>query len=476
MVTMKKYNPSNRTRILICDDDVLIQKSLQMTLSPEYELEFASRPCEAIAKAKKTDYQIALVDIEFYGKKDGLTILKEIRSESEGTVLIVFSGHSDFSTIREAMRNGASDYILKDTDPEEIRLSIRRAEAKFASLRNERQLQFEVNKNQDFKIIGNHPVIEKIQKTILKLKNSKENILIQGETGTGKELVARQLRKRDGFGNWRPFVTVDSSTIQSTIAESILFGNEKGAFTGALEKRLGLFEQADGGILYFDEIGNMPLEIQNKLLRAIQEKEIRRVGSQKTIRVDVQIIAATNSCLDSLCNRGEFKRDLLTRINVIPIHVPSLRERKEDIPSLIQEFTKGTNINFTAPALGHLMDYSWPGNIRELKNLVAYLNVMSESPIVKSDDLPPQIKSRVSQPSHLSELTSKSAEKISDKEDFQNYANGFYAQIKAYEKAILSSAYNQYDRNISLTARNLKMDRSHLYSKLKAYEINRPAH
>ena len=296
-------------------------------------------------------------------------------------------------------------------------------------------------------------------------------VIIFGETGTGKEVIARNLRKNFEDGTLEPFVAVDSGTIQSSVAESMLFGYEKGAFTGAEKATRGFFEEADGGCIYFDEIANMPLEIQNKLLRVFQEKEVLRIGSSKPISLDFRVICATNQNLDSLAKQGKFKEDLLQRLNVLQIQIPPLRERTEDIPLLLEYFSEVLRnglpkLIFLPETLAVIQQYPFPGNIRELSNLVLYLYSMSETQEISPLDLPP--KFHLSQDSKATP-DSKTGNAV---EQFNLNIKNFYKAVEGFEKKFLDQEYKTLDGNISRMAVELGMDRSYLHSKLKNYGIH----
>jgi len=297
--------------------------------------------------------------------------------------------------------------------------------------------------------------IQELRRLIEKFRESSANVVIFGETGCGKEVVARQLRGRSPDGSLAPFVSVDSATIQGSTAESVLFGHEKGAFTGAERLSKGVFEEADRGIVYFDEIANMPLDIQAKLLRVIQEKEITRLGSTKTIRLDFRVICATNRELEEMTGQGQFKEDLLQRLNVLPIRIPPLRERSEDIPLLVSHFLRRSidrlGFEFTDEAIAALQNYQWPGNVRELINVITFTTTMAERELIDLADLPPRIREGGS----------------------KTRAQGtFYDQVANFEKAILAQAYSGCGGNISKLALSLGMDRSHLYTKLREHELH----
>jgi DNA-binding NtrC family response regulator len=281
-------------------------------------------------------------------------------------------------------------------------------------------------------------------------------VLIWGETGTGKELIARSLRPIREDGTLGPFVSVDSATIMESTAESMLFGHEKGAFTGADRTRPGLFEQADGGVLFFDELANMPLSIQQKLLRVLQEKEVTRMGSERCIKLNFRIVAATNQDLEALVGSGKFQADLLQRLNVLPIQLPPLRERREDIESLVAHFLKksahSSTREMSPEALVLLQRYSWPGNIRELQNVIEYAMTMTDQKVLEPGDLPERIRA------HLSSQSQKEA-------------STFYEKIIRFERSLLEEALRGPYNSVSELATQLGMDRSHLYTKLKQHGL-----
>jgi len=321
-------------------------------------------------------------------------------------------------------------------------------------------------------LIGNSQSLQELRRVINKVKFNNLNILITGETGTGKEIVARLIRKTLPSQQKEPFVAVDSATIQSTIAESMLFGHEKGAFTGADKQQKGLFELANGGVIYFDEIANMPLDIQSKLLRVLQEKEIRRIGATNTIPLNFRIIAATNKNLDEMVKNGEFKADLYQRLNVLPIFVKPLKARTSDIPILIEHFLTNNishknELVFSNDAILALEEYPWPGNIRELKNMVGYVSTMTDGDVINVDNLPNDIFLFANN----AEFSRKNK---NSSEFFSNSQKNFYDIITDFEKHFLKKEYSLENGRISTIARKLQMDRSHLTQKLINYGIHMP--
>lgn len=453
-------------RILICDDDSLFQAAVQASLGNKYQVDCVSHTDQAKTALSKKAYSIMLLDIQMRTPEEGLDALPELREANPDLAVIITSGFTDYDYLRRAMQLGAADFLRKDFHPNELIHTLDRV---FTRLQNDsknkaKDNELEKNQNQHL-LIGNSPFIQQLKKQLEKIKTATSmNVLITGETGTGKEVVARQLRMKDSTGFYLPFIAMDSATIQQSTAESILFGHEKGAFTGADQMKKGIFEDANGGIVYFDELGNMSLDIQAKLLRVLQEKEVTRLGSNKNIPVDFRIVAATNLNLDEVSQKGEFRDDLLQRINVIPIHLIPLRERKEDIPLLVEHFLsihqKGTKqYSVTDDAMKCFTEYNWPGNIRELSNVIAYIVTMSEYEEIDICDLPPKLRD-------IQPTINEVAEVESDD------GKSFYDKIQDFEKHILITEYKSQQGNIRQLALKLGMDRSHLYTKLKMYGIH----
>lgn len=452
-------------QVLICDDDSLFHMALKQALKGIAECRSAYNSDEALVIVRNHPVDLVLLDVQMRTSDEGLKAIPRLK-EADGDVAIVMSSAlTDFVTVREAMRLGAIDYVAKDFDPNELVHTLTTALERRRILRTSEQRHFELLEGQRRHVlVGESPAIRQLRKTIEKIRASDANVLITGETGTGKEVVARQLRKILSDGSLEPFVAVDSSTIQSTMAESVLFGHEKGAFTGAERTTKGVFEEAAGGVVYFDELGNMPLEIQAKLLRAIQEKEITRLGSTRSMSLDFRVIAATNHDLENASRESRFKYDLFQRLNVLPIHLPPLRERREDIPLLAghllaRQGVTGQGFRFNPEALEVLQSYDWPGNIRELANLVAYVTAMTEGTEIDVADLPPRVRDRkASSPSPSAETAEA--------------GGSFYDQVSSFEKELLAREYAKSQGNVSRIAMRLGMDRSHLYTKLREHGIH----
>lgn len=454
--------------VLVCDDDPLFKIQLKRSLEDRYEVFTAEHCDEAIDLLRSRYFNLFVLDINIRTPLEGLEFLPGILKSFPDLPVIVSSSSKDFNTVRNAIQLGAQDFLNKDQGLEELGFAIERVLSKNRLIRRFGQMEAELKIQNKNLLIGESPPMLQLKSMIHKAKRGKANVLITGETGTGKEVVAKQFRETLQDGSLCPFVSIDSATIQSSMAESILFGHEKGAFTGADKMRRGLFEEANGGIIYFDELANMPIEIQAKLLRVVQEKEVTRLGSGRPIPLDFRIVAATNQDLEELSAKGGFKFDLYQRISVIPIQLPPLRERKEDIPLLIAYFsdkiqTEGhlPQLMFSSEATQALCQYSWPGNIRELENVLNYLATFSDSPRVELADLPQKILPKKGLQTSVLQVGVGS-----------DGSRSFYEQVKNFEKSLLEKIYLQEKGKISAIAKTLQMDRSHLYSKLREYGIH----
>lgn len=449
-------------KILICDDDAAFQVAVKHSFKGRVECLTAKNCDEALIILKNHAIDILLLDVSIRTPDEGLQFIPKFLELDPDLAIVMSSSRTDYKTVREAMKLGAWDYTPKDFVPEELEHTLLQTLQRRSLLERQEQQNFEARSYQkQHVLVGDSPAILSLKKIVERAKSSTANVVIHGETGTGKEVVARQLRKTLPDGALAPFVAVDSSTIQSSMAESILFGHEKGAFTGAERITKGIFEEANGGIVYFDEIANMPLEIQAKLLRVLQEKEVTRVGSSKVMRLEFRAICATNKNLEEMAKNGTFKDDLLQRLNVIPIELPPLRDRTEDIPLLIRYFCEKHHsqgrLNFTSEAMTQLIRYAWPGNIRELENLITYLSAMLESSDVHVDDLPSKLRKSILEKTAMVPIGTGT----------------FYDRTRHFEKRLLEDEYVASDGNISKLAEKLGMDRSHLYSKLKEYGIQK---
>lgn len=451
----------NLPQVLICDDDSSFHQLVKTSLKGKYGCRSTYNTDEAINVLKNHTIDVILLDIQMRTPEEGLKAIPLFRAIDDDIAVVMISSLKDFKIIQEAVRLGAIDYVEKDSEPDELVHSLARIFEKKELLKRNIQHKTEVIKQaRSHVLIGETSDMVALKKTIDRVRQSNANVLISGETGTGKEIVARLLRKTLPDGSLEPFIAIDSATIQSSTAESFLFGHEKGAFTGAEKTTKGVFEEAHGGLVYFDELANMPYDIQAKLLRVLQEKEISRLGSSKVIKLDFRVVCATNQDLQELGRSGHFKTDLFQRINVLPIQIPPLRERKEDIPLLIEYLLQKhgagkSGLTLAADTLICLQGYPWPGNVRELSNLVSYLVTMTESSEVSISDLPARFRNAPAPSSNEAEDSA-----------------GFYTKVAQFEKDILKNEYGRMKGNVSRMALALGMDRSHLHNKLKEYGIH----
>ena len=386
-------------RILIIDDEESYRHMLSVILRKErYEAETASNGEEGLEKVGLLPFDQILCDIRM-PRMDGLGFLREAMKVAPDSTIIMMSAYGTVDTAVEAMKLGAYDYISKPFKPDEIILTLRKAEER-EQLRKENQfLRKEVKREYSFEnIISKNEKMEKIFEIIRKVAQYKSTILITGESGTGKELVARALHYHSDRSQ-NLFVPVNCAAIPENLLESELFGHVRGAFTDAIRTKKGLFEEADGGTLFLDEIGELPSQLQVKLLRVLQDGEIRRVGEAKSIQIDVRIVAATMKDLTKEANEGRFREDLYYRLNVLPIHVPPLRERKEDIPLLVTHFiSKYSQLmnkkvgGIDPAALEALMNFKWYGNVRELENAIERAIVLADGENIELQNLPAEVQ------------------------------------------------------------------------------------
>jgi len=381
-------------RILVVDDEVGTRESLRMILKGDYEVHLAKDAEEAFVRIKQHIPDLILLDI-LLPDLDGLKVLERIKQNDSDMIVIMITATKTVKTAVEAMKLGAYDYVTKPFDIDELRLIINRA-LSTRSLQKEVQfLREEVDRNYGFgSIIGKSKMMKEIFKVVRQVADSKSTVLVMGESGTGKELISRAIHyngKRKNF----PFVTINCAAIPETLIESELFGHERGAFTHAIERKLGRFELAHQGTLFLDEIGELTPATQSKILRFLEEREFQRVGGSKTIKVDVRLICATNKDLSQLLKKETFREDLYYRINVVPIVIPPLRERREDIPVLLDHFLmkynteNGKNVKgLTKEALDLMMNYDWPGNVRELENLIERTVTLTHNEYIQAGELP----------------------------------------------------------------------------------------
>jgi two-component system nitrogen regulation response regulator NtrX len=461
-----------KSRVLVIDDEAAIRDSLRMILEYEdYQFVGAASGQEALDVVRRERPDIVLLDIKMPGM-DGMEVLRKLRTLDEGLPIVMISGHGNTATAVEAIRSGAIDFLDKPLSSERVIVTLRNVLRQSELSSENRDLK--VAMESKYELVGQSPALRNVLEAVQRAAPTNATVLLLGESGVGKELVARTIHRNSPRAGQR-FVQVNCAAIPEELIESELFGHEKGSFTGATEKQVGKFEQADRGTIFLDEIGDMSQKTQAKVLRVLQEQEVERLGSARTIKVDVRIIAATNKNLEEAIERGEFREDLFFRLNVIPIVVPPLRERREDIPRLVQHFAKRTaeehNLKpkrFDASALDALQRYRWRGNIRELRNTIERLLIMTPSEMVRVEDLPAEIRSGESlrppvEPDRS--LQNSSGETAPP-------GAGTLREFKdAAERAYLVQKLRENNWNISRTAELIDTPRSNLYKKLEQYGI-----
>ena len=456
---MNTANEDLQIRLLIVDDEQSIRK-LCMTVGEA--LGFACMEAEsgeaALALLEEQPAHVILTDLVM-PNMSGLEFLERVKKMLPRTEVAVMTGHGSVETAVQAMKLGAYDYIGKPFSPlEELRLFLRRMAEKIRLVEENQFLRERTDTETELHgIVGASAKIQDVLRMISRLKDTRTPVLITGESGTGKELVARAIHFRGSFAS-RPFVAVDCGSLVPTLIESELFGYEKGAFTGAMKHKIGLFQSANGGTVFLDEIGELPLEMQAKLLRVLQEKEIRPVGSNQKVKVDVRVIAATNRDLEAEYRNGTFRKDLYFRLNVVTVYLPSLRERRSDIPMLVHWFldryAPGIAMQFTASAMKTLLQYDWPGNVRELENCIERAVALGDRRTIDIGDLPPAIASNAAAPDLPGGSVVLSSNDLED-----------------IERATIQRVFEQVKGDKALAGRMLGISRATLYRKLKRYNI-----
>ena len=449
-----------KPRILVIDDEAAIRDSMRMILEYEgYEFLGAATGEEGIALVEKESVDLVFLDIKMPGM-DGLDVLGRVRTLSEGLPVVMISGHGTVATAVEATKLGAFDFIEKPLATERILLAIRNALG-LSRLRDEnRTLSKAIDVRHD--MVGASPALRQVVEAVRRAAPTSATVLIRGESGVGKELVARMIHKNSLRARER-FVQVNCAAIPDELIESELFGHEKGSFTGATDKQVGKFELADRGTIFLDEVGDMSFKTQAKVLRVLQEGEVERLGSSRTLKVDVRVIAATNKDLEQEIERGQFREDLFFRLSVIPMFVPSLRDRADDIPALVrhfaEQFTRENNFRpkrFTPEAIAVLQRCRWKGNVRELRNAIERVIIMTPGDVINVEDLPDSVRSDA--PARAGD---DKGERAGTLREFKESA----------ERAFLLEKLRENDWNISRTAEAIGTPRSNLYKKLEQYNI-----
>src|ERR1700675_1943886 len=448
--------------ILIVDDERAIQTSFRGVLEDEgYRVLAVGSASEALRHLQDEAPDLIFLDIWMPGM-DGLEALAEIKRLRPETAVVMISGHGTIETAVKATKLGAYDFIEKPLSLEKPLLAASRALDHGRLERQNRDLREQLERGQ--RIVGQSRVVEEMRQQIAIAAPTNGRVLIHGENGSGKERGARALHaqspRRDG-----PFVEVNCAAIPEELIETELFGHERGAFTGAVARRRGRFELADGGTIFLDEIADMSLKTQAKVLRVLEEQAFERVGGKETIRVEVRVITASNQNLQEQIGAGRFREDLFYRLNVIPIEVPALRKRKEDIPALVEHFIALFSAEngrrpktIAAEALAYFLTYDWPGNVRELRNMVERLVIMAPRDVIGPEDLPPPLRTR--EDAEAGDDLQRDR-KLKDARD-------------AFERAYILGELRAHEWNMTRTAEKLGIERSHLYRKLKTYGISPP--
>lgn len=453
----------SQIRLLVVDDEQSIRR-LCMTIGDTlgYSCTEAESAEAVIARLPQNPPDMVVADLRL-PNLSGAELLRQIKARSAETEVVIMTGHGSVGSAVEAMKLGAYDYIEKPFRVEEMRLLLRRMAEKIRLVKENRVLRERVETEQELDgIIGDSPTIREVLRMIGRLKDNRTPVLISGESGTGKELVARAIHYRGAFAQM-PFVAVDCGALVSTLMESDLFGYEKGAFTGAVKSKQGLFQAADGGTIFLDEIGELPLEMQAKLLRVLQEKEVRPVGSNTNVSVHLRVIAATNRDLEVAFREGTFRKDLFFRLNVVTVSLPPLRERRSDIPMLLRCFldrhASGENVQFTPAAMKLMMSYDWPGNVRELENCISRALILGDRERIDVADLPPSL---------LSACGSGTTATDMPLEGGQSSTTG----LEELERLTIARVFEQVGGDKAMAGKMLGISRATLYRKLKRYQIS----
>jgi len=466
-----------RKQILVVDDEANLRRVLAAQLGRDgYEVHVAEDGAAGLSFLREHHIDLVISDLRM-PKLGGMELLRAAIAEDPSRPVVILTAHGTIDTAVEALKTGAFDYITKPFDQDEVRTIVRKA------LRTRDLASHDASPAGDaggtgagrFGLIGTSPSLQEVHAVISRVADTPTTVLITGESGTGKELVAHALHESSSRAK-RPFIKVNCAAIPKTLIESELFGYERGAFTGAVGSKPGRFELAAGGTLFLDEVGEIPLEMQVKLLRVLQEHEFERVGGVKTVRVDVRLVAATNRDLKRAIASGEFREDLFYRLNVVPIPLPPLRDRRSDVPELAAFFIEKFNTRLRKQlkgvdpaAMERLLQYEWPGNIRELENVIERAVLFADQPLISIDDLLPQLGTTEAEP--LGPSADRAAGAPGEPVDAIGEGEGLKAQVKAatarIERQLIERALHQTTGNVTHAARLLKISRKGLQLKMK---------
>jgi len=469
-------------RILVADDEESIRWVLSKALKKKgFTVDLAEDGKQALSMFRSNPYDMAVLDIKMPGLQ-GLDLLKQVQEEFPNILVIIMTAESTMENAVAAMKNGAYDYLTKPFDLDALDAIILKAQKaaevseQIGHLKDELQEQYRFGRT----IIGNSQPMQEVYKTLGRVAASDVTVLITGESGTGKELIARAVH----FNSPRlgkPFLAINCAAIPRDLLESELFGHERGAFTGATDRKAGKFEQANGGTLFLDEIGDMPLELQAKLLRVLQEKEITRTGGSQTMLIDVRIVAATNQNLSTLVQEKRFREDLYYRLDVVPIALPPLRDRKEDIPAMVDFFLQRAQNEFGIQAtecskegLALLKRYHWPGNVRELENVIKRAALLSPNHVLMPSDFPGLFggQGKEGQDESLEGLVARKLENSLAQMDLQELDNLYEMVLHQVERPLINIILRQTRGNQVRTAEILGINRNTLRKKIKTLDID----
>ncbi|HEY3198588.1 MAG TPA: sigma-54 dependent transcriptional regulator [Nitrospirales bacterium] len=451
--------------ILVVDDEKSQRDILTVILEGEgYTVEPSSNVSQALTLYRNHPVDLVLTDLSM-PERDGLALLDDLMKLDSEALIVLITAHGTVGSAVEAMKKGAFDYLEKPLDREELLITVARAFEKLHLVKENRQLRQQLHdKYKIGHILGHHPTMDEVFRIIRKVAPSQTTVLITGESGTGKELVARALHAESSRKD-RPFRALNCAAIPEALIESELFGYEKGSFTGAQGRHIGLFEAVHEGTLFLDEIGDLSLPLQAKLLRVLQEREIRRIGGRDDIKVDVRVVAATNRKLAAAIKQGTFREDLFYRLNVVSVHLPPLRDRPTDIPELIEHFLKkyGTSAGktikgVTAPALRLLIEYPWPGNVRELESVVERAVLLCENDRIDVEDFPPELRLRPT---------------LLDRTEFELPNEGF--SLEEFERQLLEKAMARSNGVIAKAAKMLGLSYKTMQYRLEKFQLGRAA-
>ncbi len=461
--------PENKKTILVVDDDKNILRLIHAYLGrDEYRIYNASDSQECFDMIGQENPDVILLDLMIPGV-DGIGIMERVKKFYPHIPIVMMSAHGTIETAVESMKVGAFDFVTKPFESNRLKVSIRNALLMSSLSQELNRLKSELYQQHDFgSIIGRSGKMQEIYRILEKVtRGGNVTVLVMGESGTGKELVAKEIHQRTASRSGKPFVAVNCAALPESLLESELFGHEKGSFTGATERRIGKFEQANGGTIFLDEIGEMTPATQAKLMRVLQERELTRIGGRDLVKVDVRVVSATNRNLEEAVKQGIFREDLYYRLSVFPVTIPALRDRKEDIPALAAFFMERFIRRERKPelkmihnsAMTALCDYHWPGNVRELENAIERAVIISSGPEIMTEDLPPMIRKMNEEKNVTVSASYVSMEGTLDE------------VIERVEEKVIKKAFADCQGNISEVARRLNIGRATIYRKAEKYGL-----